>query len=84
MSSTIEHLVATDSLAELELENVELCSPVTSEMTVKLAGTGYARRISDLHRSNPFLRDHEDSIPDSWSVDLVFGIGGSSSVQAIP
>ena len=39
------------------------------DLTAKLAGTGYARRIGDLHRSNPFLKGHEDEIPEPWYED---------------
>lgn len=42
-------------------------SPSNSGETIaKLAGTGYAKRISDLDRSNRFLKGHEDVIPESW------------------
>lgn len=37
-------------------------------MSLKLCGTGYARRIIEYHRSNPFLRTQEDGYPDSWLV----------------
>lgn len=44
-----------------------LLSPAQNGVTVaKLAGTGYAKRISDLDRSNRFLKGHEDHIPESW------------------
>ncbi|ORX40873.1 kinase-like domain-containing protein [Kockovaella imperatae] len=52
---------------QLDLESVILChSPASSGAVVKLSGTGYARRIADLHRSNRFLKNFEDSVPDSW------------------
>ncbi|WVF67821.1 hypothetical protein IAT40_002582 [Kwoniella sp. CBS 6097] len=34
--------------------------------TVKLSGTGYARRIVDMHRSNPFLKRSVETIPEEW------------------
>nr|ODN99778.1 PEK/GCN2 protein kinase [Cryptococcus depauperatus CBS 7855] len=33
---------------------------------VKLAGTSYARRVIDMHRSNPFLKTRIDQIPEAW------------------
>lgn len=36
------------------------------EVCLKLTGTGYARRIVEYHRSNPFLKMQEEGYPDSW------------------
>lgn len=51
----------------LDLDYILLCSAGDNTL-LKLSGTGYARRIIDLHRSNPFLRSTEANIPDSWYV----------------
>jgi len=41
----------------------------TGEVCLKLTGTGYARRIIEYHRSNPFLHKfQEEGYPDSWWV----------------
>jgi translation initiation factor 2-alpha kinase 4 len=42
------------------------------KVVLKLGGTAYARKIIELHRSNPFLKSHEDEIPDSWSVSTYY------------
>lgn len=36
------------------------------DICVKLVGTSYARRITEYHRSNPFLKNMEESYPESW------------------
>lgn len=36
------------------------------DIRVKLSGTGYARRLVEYHRSNPFLKSQEDGYPESW------------------
>jgi translation initiation factor 2-alpha kinase 4 len=51
---------------EIDLDLTLLTTRASGGMTLKLAGTGYARRIGDLHRSNPFLRSHEDGTPEPW------------------
>jgi len=37
---------------------------------VKLMGTGYAKRIIDEHKSNPFLKHFQEINPPSWSVSF--------------
>ena len=37
---------------------------------VKLMGTGYAKRIIDEHKSNPFLKHFQEINPTSWSVNF--------------
>jgi hypothetical protein len=37
---------------------------------VKLMGTGYAKRIIDEHKSNPFLKHFQEINPSSWSVSF--------------
>ena len=53
-------------MLEIDLECTWLACPVAEETIAKLSGTGYARRIADMHRSNPFLKSYEDATPDSW------------------
>jgi hypothetical protein len=54
--------------AEIDLDLTLLTTRESGDMTLKLSGTGYARRIGDLHRSNPFLPTYEDGTPESWCV----------------
>lgn len=53
---------------EIDLDLTLLMTRESGDMTLKLSGTGYARRIGDLHRSNPFLPTYEDGTPESWCV----------------
>lgn len=48
--------------------NLILMSPGSNgEVCLKLTGTGYARRLIEYHRSNPFLQGfQQDDYPDSW------------------
>lgn len=45
-----------------------LATQANDDAIIKLSGTSYARRVADLHRSNPFLRALEDNTPESWYV----------------
>ncbi|KAK4689653.1 eukaryotic translation initiation factor 2-alpha kinase 4, partial [Tremellales sp. Uapishka_1] len=36
------------------------------DQVLKITGTSYARRIIELHRSNPFLRNYDENVPVSW------------------
>jgi len=51
--------------AEIDPESTLLVAQAGAHVA-KLTGTGYARRIIDLHRSNPFLKHYEESVPESW------------------
>lgn len=49
--------------------NYVVIDPVPAEESiVKLMGTGYAKRIIDEHKSNPFLKSFKEINPSSWSV----------------
>ena len=51
----------------LELDGESVVLAVQPASTVaKLASAGYARRIIDLHRSNPFLQGYKDRTPEAW------------------
>jgi translation initiation factor 2-alpha kinase 4 len=51
---------------EIDPKSTLIAPRSAGDLVAKLGGTGYARRIIDLHRSNPFLRSHEEAVPDSW------------------
>lgn len=55
--------------AEMDIDQIILSPSPNGDMALKLYGTGYARRIIEYHRSNPFLRMQENGYPDSWCVD---------------
>lgn len=42
---------------------------------VKLLGTGYAKRIIDEHKSNPFLKTYREINPSTW---LAYGLAKTS------
>jgi len=47
---------------------VVIDSSTADKTTVKLMGTGYAKRIIDEHKSNPFLKRYHEINPSSWLV----------------
>ncbi|KAI9637172.1 kinase-like domain-containing protein [Dioszegia hungarica] len=51
---------------QINPDNVLLCASGPGAQTIKIAGTSFARRIGDLHLSNPFLKSYTDPIPESW------------------
>ncbi|WWC65005.1 uncharacterized protein I303_107619 [Kwoniella dejecticola CBS 10117] len=51
---------------QIDLDFALITAGIGGEKIVKLAGTGYARRMIDMHRSNPFLRNKVDAIPEEW------------------
>lgn len=61
----IHRLGATQKQIDLDL-TILAARPSSGDMMVKLSGTGYARKIGDYHRSNPFLRLYDDGTPESW------------------
>jgi translation initiation factor 2-alpha kinase 4 len=38
----------------------------SDKTVVKLMGTGYAKRIIDEHKSNPFLKTYKEINPGTW------------------
>jgi hypothetical protein len=51
-------------------------------MVLKLADCAYARKITELNRSNPFLKSVEDtSVPESWYESGEFGMLNSEGFQ---
>ncbi|WWC92548.1 uncharacterized protein L201_007507 [Kwoniella dendrophila CBS 6074] len=51
---------------QIDLDFTLISTGVNGERSVKLAGTGYARRIIDMHRSNNFLRSKTETTPEEW------------------
>ncbi|KAL0241915.1 hypothetical protein I308_106089 [Cryptococcus tetragattii IND107] len=51
---------------QLDLDFTLISTAPNGEKVVKLAGTGYARRIVDLHRSNPFIKNVIQTVPEEW------------------
>ncbi|OXG72558.1 eukaryotic translation initiation factor 2-alpha kinase [Cryptococcus neoformans Gb118] len=51
---------------QLDLDFTLISTTPNGTKVVKLAGTGYARRIVDLHRSNPFIKNVIQTIPEEW------------------
>lgn len=41
-------------------------SSAPDKTVVKLMGTGYAKRIIDEHKSNPFLKTYKEINPGTW------------------
>ncbi|EAL17471.1 hypothetical protein CNBM1630 [Cryptococcus deneoformans B-3501A] len=48
----------------------DLVSCINETVAKSLAGTGYARRIVDLHRSNPFIKNVIQTVPEEWPRDM--------------
>ncbi|KIY32862.1 PEK/GCN2 protein kinase [Cryptococcus gattii E566] len=48
----------------------DLVSYINEIVARSLAGTGYARRIVDLHRSNPFIKNVIQTVPEEWPRDM--------------
>ncbi|WVQ95416.1 hypothetical protein IAU59_002513 [Kwoniella sp. CBS 9459] len=51
---------------QVDLDFTLISTGPNGEKVVKLFGTGYARRIVDMHRSNPFLKRSVEMIPEDW------------------
>ncbi|KAK8850742.1 hypothetical protein IAR55_004662 [Kwoniella newhampshirensis] len=51
---------------QLDLDFTIVATGKNGEKIIKLSGTGYARRIVDMHRSNTFLRNRIETIPEEW------------------
>ncbi|ODN77808.1 hypothetical protein L202_04931 [Cryptococcus amylolentus CBS 6039] len=51
---------------QLDLDFVLVSSAPHGQKAVKLLGTCYARRIIDMHKSNPFLRSRVETVPEEW------------------
>nr|XP_019007722.1 PEK/GCN2 protein kinase [Kwoniella pini CBS 10737]OCF46503.1 PEK/GCN2 protein kinase [Kwoniella pini CBS 10737] len=51
---------------QIDLDFTLVSNGNNGDKIVKLAGTGYTRRIIDLHRSNNFLRSKIEVIPEEW------------------
>ncbi|OCF45594.1 PEK/GCN2 protein kinase [Kwoniella heveanensis CBS 569] len=51
---------------QVDLDFALLSTGSNGEKLVKLSGSGYARRIVDMHRSNPFLKRSVENIPEEW------------------
>ncbi|WRT70924.1 uncharacterized protein IL334_007923 [Kwoniella shivajii] len=54
----------TQRQIDLDFSLISTCS--NGDRFIKLSGTGYARRIVDMHRSNNFLRNRVEVIPEEW------------------
>nr|XP_019050908.1 PEK/GCN2 protein kinase [Kwoniella bestiolae CBS 10118]OCF29838.1 PEK/GCN2 protein kinase [Kwoniella bestiolae CBS 10118] len=51
---------------QIDLDFTLISTGSNGDKVVKLAGTGYSRRIVDMHRSNNFLRTKVEVIPEEW------------------
>ncbi|WVQ86282.1 hypothetical protein IAT38_008450 [Cryptococcus sp. DSM 104549] len=51
---------------QLDLDFTLVSTSRNGEKLIKLSGTGYARRIVDMHRSNNFLRSRIETVPEEW------------------
>ena len=60
ISSTKADLLVFDS------RFVTIHRPPHTQHVVKLLGTAYAKRIIDLHKSNPFLKDFHEINSEQW------------------
>ncbi|WVR08793.1 hypothetical protein IAU60_005851 [Kwoniella sp. DSM 27419] len=51
---------------QIDLDFVTISTGNNGNKVVKLAGSGYARRIIDMHRSNNFLKNRVETVPEAW------------------
>lgn len=54
------------TLSVFDSHFVTIHRPPNSQHIVKLLGTAYAKRIIDLHKSNPFLKEFHEINSESW------------------
>jgi translation initiation factor 2-alpha kinase 4 len=59
-------LVFRSNLPVFDSSYVVADSSSTDRTVVKLMGTGYAKRIIDEHKSNPFLKTYKEINPGTW------------------
>ncbi|OCF54570.1 PEK/GCN2 protein kinase [Kwoniella mangroviensis CBS 10435] len=51
---------------QIDLDFTLISTGSNGDKVIKLAGTGYSRRIADMHRSNTFLKTKVEVIPEEW------------------